>query len=119
MPLITSGAIKGRRCPICGAEHTSCGLPYQGEAVAIPEEPTVADTHDLYIYEDAQGHTFQMTEADAKESGYTRVGRQTTAAAEQERAAESEATSPELTADPAAKAAESEANKARTPGENK
>jgi hypothetical protein len=139
MPLISSGVVKGRRCPICGAEHTSCGLPYQGNAVAIPEEPTVADPHDLYIYQDKDGHTFQMTEADAREPGYTRVGSQTAAVADQERAAESEATVPDLTtdpdattdgdppvdpdanpdADPDSKAQAPAANKARQSGENK
>lgn len=119
MPLISSGVVKGRRCPICGAEHASCGLPYQGQAVAIPEEPIVADSHDLYIYQDKDGHTFQMTEADARESGYTRVGAQSAADADAERAAQSEATSPDLSADPDAKAQAPAANKARTPAENK
>lgn len=126
MPLISSGVVKGRRCPICGAEHASCGLPYQGDAVAIPKEPTVADAHDLYVYEDANGNTYQMTEADAREAGpgYTRKGGQTTAQAERERedAGGAEASSPEQPiqdAEPEEKAQAPAANKARTAAENK
>lgn len=73
MPLISSGVVKGRRCPICGAPHTSCGPPYQGPPVAIPEATTVAEDYTLYIYTDAEGHTYQMTEADGEAAGYTKA----------------------------------------------
>lgn len=77
----------------------------------------MADQHDLYIYQDDQGHTFQMTEADAKEAGYTRVGGQTATAADQEREAASESAPSPATEDPKARTAE--ANKARGADANK
>ncbi len=104
MPLISSGVVKGRRCPICGVEHTSCGLPYQGTPADIPEVSTVAEDHTLYTYTDKDGHTFQMTEADGEASGYTRGG----AVAQ-----------PEAEADAEAKAQAPAANKARGATENK
>lgn len=81
----------------------------------------MADQHDLYIYQDDQGHTFQMTEADARDSGYTRVGGQTATAGDQDRAAASEnapsPAAPEADADTKARA--EPANKARGAAENK
>lgn len=107
MPLISSGVVKGRRCPICGAEHSSCGLPYQGTPTDIPEVSTVADDRTLYIYTDNEGHTFQMTEADGEAAGYTR------AAPVDQRPAEATDEDAEV------KARAQAANKARTASENK
>lgn len=60
-------------CPICGADHASCGGGV-GVVRAIDQAITVVEVRsvgDLKHYTDPEGHVFSMTEERAKLFGYT------------------------------------------------
>lgn len=115
MALISSGVVKGRICPICGTANHACGLPYGGNPLSTPEARIVANTHDLFIYQDANGNTFQMTEADGEAAGYTRATREPTLQADEAR----EAAGGAEASDPDSKARAAASNKARQQDQTK